>query len=82
MAAVAAPRAPPAAPLLEALSALSALPPNRRAIPGIVRGLRDSAGTQVPPGGGKGRGNIPEPPQGWRVRLRESDPPSGMAGRS
>ncbi|TRZ06335.1 hypothetical protein HGM15179_020773, partial [Zosterops borbonicus] len=51
MAAVAAPRAPPAAPLLEALSALSALPPNRRAIPGIVRGLRDSAGTQAALGG-------------------------------
>ncbi|XP_062368176.1 proline-, glutamic acid- and leucine-rich protein 1 [Cinclus cinclus] len=51
MAAVAAPRAPPAAPLLEALSALSALPPHRRAIPGLVRGLRDSAGTQAALGG-------------------------------
>ncbi|XP_071276997.1 proline-, glutamic acid- and leucine-rich protein 1 isoform X3 [Agelaius tricolor] len=51
MAAVAAPRAPPAAPLLEALSALSALPPHRGALPGIVRGLRDSAGTQAALGG-------------------------------
>ncbi|XP_050176816.1 proline-, glutamic acid- and leucine-rich protein 1 [Myiozetetes cayanensis] len=51
MAAVAAPRAPPAPPLLEALSALSALPPQRGAIPGLVRGLRDSGGTQAALGG-------------------------------
>lgn len=77
MAAVAAPRAPPAAPLLEALSALSALPPNRRAIPGIVRGLRDSAGTQVPPGARKGRGNIPGPLRDGGAASGRAIPPQG-----
>lgn len=70
MAAVAAPRAPPAAPLLEALSALSALPPHRRAIPGLVRGLRDSAGTQVPAVGGAGG----EPPSSGMAALPQRAP--------